>query len=219
MVGVDLPQRASGFLMKKELEYFAKALEKPERPFLAILGGAKVSDKIQLIDNLITKVNTLIICGGMAFTFKKTLEGVKVHVPRIKADARLETPYSMKLEPRTLVKSWRKQRNITLRFFCQQTTSQLPSSPRMLNLGMQQTQMESPMDGSVWIVERRVLKHSMKPSRRARRFYGMVLLVCLSLRNSLVDLSVCSMLVLMLLTAVPPLSSEEAIPRHVLPFH
>src|SRR5579859_7797632 len=78
MVGVDLPQRASGFLMKKELEYFAKALEKPERPFLAILGGAKVSDKIQLIDNLITKVNTLIICGGMAFTFKKTLEGVKV---------------------------------------------------------------------------------------------------------------------------------------------
>jgi len=78
MVGVELPKRASGFLMKKELEYFAKALEKPERPFLAILGGAKVSDKIQLIDNLITKVNTLIICGGMAFTFKKTLEGVKV---------------------------------------------------------------------------------------------------------------------------------------------
>jgi len=64
--------------MKKELEYFAKALEKPERPFLAILGGAKISDKIQLIDNLITKVNTLIICGGMAFTFKKTLEGVKI---------------------------------------------------------------------------------------------------------------------------------------------
>jgi len=78
MVGIDLPQRASEFLMKKELDYFAKALEKPERPFLAILGGAKVSDKIQLIDNLITKVNTLIICGGMAFTFKKTLEGVKV---------------------------------------------------------------------------------------------------------------------------------------------
>src|SRR5436305_7719374 len=77
MVGVDLPQRASGFLMKKELEYFAKALENPERPFLAILGGAKVSDKIQLIENLITKVNTLGIRGGIAFTFKKTLEGVK----------------------------------------------------------------------------------------------------------------------------------------------
>jgi len=78
MVGVDLPQKASGFLMKKELDYFAKALENPQRPFLAILGGAKVSDKIQLIDNLLGKVNSLIICGGMAFTFKKTLENVKI---------------------------------------------------------------------------------------------------------------------------------------------
>ena len=78
MVGVDLPQKASGFLMKKELDYFAQALEDPKRPFLAILGGAKVSDKIQLIDNLLGKVNSLIICGGMAFTFKKTLEGVKI---------------------------------------------------------------------------------------------------------------------------------------------
>ena len=78
MVGCDLPQKASGFLMKKELDYFAKALEDPKRPFLAILGGAKVSDKIQLIDNLLDKVNTLIICGGMAFTFKKTLENVSI---------------------------------------------------------------------------------------------------------------------------------------------
>lgn len=78
MVGVNLPQKASGFLVKKELDYFAQALENPQRPFLAILGGAKVSDKIQLIDNLLTKVNMLIICGGMAFTFKKTLENVKI---------------------------------------------------------------------------------------------------------------------------------------------
>src|SRR5579871_5017060 len=78
MVGVYLPQRAAGFLMKKELDYFAQALEDPQRPFLAILGGAKVSDKIQLIDNLLGKVNSLIICGGMAFTFKKTLENVKI---------------------------------------------------------------------------------------------------------------------------------------------
>jgi phosphoglycerate kinase len=56
MVGVKLPQRAAGFLVKKELEFFAKALESPERPFLAILGGAKVSDKIQLIENMIDKV-------------------------------------------------------------------------------------------------------------------------------------------------------------------
>ena len=78
MVGVELSQKASGFLMKKELDYFAQALESPQRPFLAILGGSKVSDKIQLIDNLLTKVDSLIICGGMAFTFKKTLENVKI---------------------------------------------------------------------------------------------------------------------------------------------
>ncbi|KAF9452792.1 3-phosphoglycerate kinase [Macrolepiota fuliginosa MF-IS2] len=78
MVGVKLPQRASGFLVKKELDYFAKALENPERPFLAILGGAKVSDKIQLIENMLDKVNYLIIGGGMAFTFKKTLDNVAI---------------------------------------------------------------------------------------------------------------------------------------------
>ena len=65
MVGVDLPVRAAGFLMKKELDYFAKALESPERPFLAILGGAKVADKIQLINNLLDKVNSMIIGGGI----------------------------------------------------------------------------------------------------------------------------------------------------------
>jgi phosphoglycerate kinase len=60
MVGVKLPQRAAGFLVNKELEFFAKALENPTRPFLAILGGAKVSDKIQLIDNLLDKVRAFI---------------------------------------------------------------------------------------------------------------------------------------------------------------
>ncbi|TXT15947.1 hypothetical protein VHUM_00450 [Vanrija humicola] len=78
MVGVDLPVRAAGFLMKKELEYFAKVLEHPDRPFLAILGGAKVQDKIQLIDSMLDRVNKLIVCGGMAFTFKKTLDGVSI---------------------------------------------------------------------------------------------------------------------------------------------
>ncbi|KAM3911477.1 phosphoglycerate kinase [Leptodactylus fuscus] len=78
MVGVDLPQRAAGFLMKKELDYFAKALEKPERPFLAILGGAKVKDKIQLIDNMLDKVNEMIIGGGMSFTFLKVLNNMEI---------------------------------------------------------------------------------------------------------------------------------------------
>ncbi|XP_039939764.1 phosphoglycerate kinase 1 [Hirundo rustica] len=78
MVGVNLPQKAAGFLMKKELDYFAKALESPERPFLAILGGAKVQDKIQLINNMLDKVNEMIIGGGMAFTFLKVLNNMEI---------------------------------------------------------------------------------------------------------------------------------------------
>jgi phosphoglycerate kinase len=78
MVGVDLPVRASGFLMQKELEYFGRALSAPERPFLAILGGAKVADKIQLIENLLDKVDELIVGGGMAYTFKKVLDGMSI---------------------------------------------------------------------------------------------------------------------------------------------
>lgn len=78
MAGIDLPQKAAGFLLKKELEYFSKALEHPERPFLAILGGAKVADKIQLIKNLLDKVDEMIIGGGMAFTFLKVLHGMKI---------------------------------------------------------------------------------------------------------------------------------------------
>jgi len=78
MVGFELDQKAAGFLMAKELEYFAKALENPVRPFLAILGGAKVSDKIQLIDNLLDKVDILIVGGGMAFTFKKVLDKMPI---------------------------------------------------------------------------------------------------------------------------------------------
>lgn len=78
IVGVNLAQRASGFLMKKELDYFGRVLENPDRPFLAILGGAKVSDKIQLIENLLDKVNALIIGGGMAFTFLKEKDNMKI---------------------------------------------------------------------------------------------------------------------------------------------
>jgi len=78
MVGCRLPVRAAGFLMSKELEYFAKALDNPVRPFLAILGGAKVSDKIQLIDNMLDKVDEIIIGGGMAFTFLKMINNMKI---------------------------------------------------------------------------------------------------------------------------------------------
>jgi len=78
MLGIGYEKRAAGFLMKKELQYFAKALESPQRPFLAILGGAKVKDKIQLIKNMLDKVNTMVIGGGMAFTFLKVLENMKI---------------------------------------------------------------------------------------------------------------------------------------------
>lgn len=78
MVGVDLPIKACGMLMKKELDYFAKALESPVKPFLAILGGAKVSDKIMLIENLLDKVTDMIIGGGMAFTFLKVINNMNI---------------------------------------------------------------------------------------------------------------------------------------------
>ncbi len=78
MVGVQLPQRAAGFLLKKELDAFAQVLDHPQRPLLAILGGAKVADKIQLINNLLDKANELIIGGGMAYTFLKVLNNMEI---------------------------------------------------------------------------------------------------------------------------------------------
>jgi phosphoglycerate kinase len=71
-------QSALAVLAWIPLKARGRALEKPDKPFLAILGGAKVSDKIQLIENLLDKVDKLIVCGGMAFTFKKTLENVAI---------------------------------------------------------------------------------------------------------------------------------------------
>jgi phosphoglycerate kinase len=66
-----MPEAGAGLLMEKELRYLGEALGKPARPFVAILGGAKVSDKIEVIDNLIPRVDTLLIGGAMAYTFFK----------------------------------------------------------------------------------------------------------------------------------------------------
>lgn len=75
----------AGFLMQKELEVMGRALESPERPFVAIIGGAKVSDKIGVIDNLLKKVNSLIIGGGMANTFLKA-QGLEVGKSLVEED-------------------------------------------------------------------------------------------------------------------------------------
>lgn len=75
----------AGFLMQKEIEVMGKALENPERPFAAILGGAKVSDKIGVIKNLLNKVDMLLIGGGMAFTFLKS-QGYEIGKSLLEAD-------------------------------------------------------------------------------------------------------------------------------------
>jgi phosphoglycerate kinase len=107
MVGVQLPERAAGFLMQKELEYFGKALSNPERPFLAILGGAKVKDKIQLIENLLDKVDAMIVGGGMAYTFKKVIDGMSI-------GGSLFDPDGAKIVEKLVAKA--KQRNVALTF-------------------------------------------------------------------------------------------------------
>ncbi len=76
---------AAGLLMEKELEYLGKALHDPAKPFVAILGGAKVSDKIEVIKNLLPKVDALIIGGGMAYTFLKA-QGLEIGKSLLEAD-------------------------------------------------------------------------------------------------------------------------------------
>jgi phosphoglycerate kinase len=80
-----VPKAAAGLLMEKELQYLGKVLEHAEKPFIAILGGAKVSDKIGVIQNLMTKVDSLLIGGGMAYTFLKA-QGLEVGKSLVEAD-------------------------------------------------------------------------------------------------------------------------------------
>ena len=75
----------AGFLMEKEIEFIGGAVDNPVRPFVAILGGAKVSDKISVIENLIEKADKILICGAMAFTFYKAL-GYEVGISKCELD-------------------------------------------------------------------------------------------------------------------------------------
>jgi phosphoglycerate kinase len=86
-VGVTkfVPVSAAGFLMVKELEYLGRAMTNPDRPFVAILGGAKVSDKIGVLKNLVAKVDTLLVGGGMAYTFLKA-QGMEIGGSLLEAD-------------------------------------------------------------------------------------------------------------------------------------
>ena len=85
----QIGESAAGFLMAAEVDYLGKALESPERPFVAILGGAKVSDKLEVIENLLGKVDALIIGGAMAYTFLKA-KGLPVGKSLVE-DALVET--------------------------------------------------------------------------------------------------------------------------------
>ena len=89
VIGVNLPQRAAGYLMKKELDFLGEALERPRRPFVAIIGGAKVSGKIDVIESLLPKVDALLVGGGMAFTFYRA-QGKEIGGSLVEND-RLET--------------------------------------------------------------------------------------------------------------------------------
>ncbi len=113
VVGVALPDKVAGFLMQKELDAFAAVLDHPKRPLLAILGGAKVADKIPLISNLLDIANEIIIGGGMAYTFKKVIDNMPV-------GASLFDPEGAKIVPELMAKAKEKgvQIHLPVDFVC-----------------------------------------------------------------------------------------------------
>ena len=76
---------AAGYLLEKEIRYLSDSVNAPKRPFVAVLGGAKVSDKIPVIENLISKVDTIIVGGGMTYTFYKA-KGLPIGNSKLEED-------------------------------------------------------------------------------------------------------------------------------------
>jgi phosphoglycerate kinase len=107
MVGITGKPKAAGFLMEAELKAFASVLDHPQRPLLAILGGAKIHDKIPLIKNLLDKANVLIIGGGMAYTFKKVQNNMAIGTSLFDAEG-------AKMVPELVAKA--KEKNVELVF-------------------------------------------------------------------------------------------------------
>lgn len=84
-IAANMANVVAGFLMEKEIKFIGGAVDNPERPFMAILGGAKVSDKISVIENLLQKADKILICGAMAYTFYKAL-GYEVGLSKCEED-------------------------------------------------------------------------------------------------------------------------------------
>jgi len=84
-IASNIKTTVAGFLMEKEIKFVGEAVTNPERPFVAILGGAKVSDKISVIENLLNKADKILICGAMAYTFYKAL-GYEVGISKCEDD-------------------------------------------------------------------------------------------------------------------------------------
>lgn len=109
MTGILLPKRAAGFLMGKELESFAKAIEKPAKPFVVVMGGAKVKDKIQIITKMLDYVDEMIFGGGIAYTFKKVVDNMTI-------GKSLFDEEGAKAVPEIIKKA--KEKNVKLNFSC-----------------------------------------------------------------------------------------------------
>ena len=84
-IAANIKDVVAGFLMEKEIKFIGEAVDNPQRPFVAILGGAKVSDKISVIENLLNKADKILICGAMAYTFYKA-QGLEIGISKCEAD-------------------------------------------------------------------------------------------------------------------------------------